>query len=372
MIRVFEPRVTLSDTFSVLKTLLKNNISGTSPTVADFERNLADKFERKYSVAVSNGSTALDLAFETLNLKKGDEVIVPSFTIISCLSAIIRTGATPVFCEVDEKSWNMRLSDVVNNFTNKTKAVLMVHLYGLAAEAGEIEEFCKDKNIYLIEDSAEAHGQKVNNRLCGSFGDISTMSFYANKHITTGEGGAVLTNNSDFAEKIQSMRNLGFNNSRRFVHEELYWNYRLGGLQAALGISQIKNLEKTIKLKIKQGNIYNELLKPQNQYLDTQLSTWNNIENHYWVYGILLKTPNIRDSVMNSLHEKGIETRPFFWPLHLQPLLSSEFMAGKEVFPTSEKLGKDGLYIPIGAHISEKDQKLVVRELITSIKHHVK
>lgn len=370
MIRVFEPRITLSDTFSVLKTLSKNNISGTSPTVESFEKNLAVKFNREHAIAVSNGSTALDLAFQSLELKKGDEVIVPSFTIISCLSAIIRTGATPIFCEVDEKSWNLKLDNIVSSYTNKTKAVLMVHLYGLAAEAERIEEFCNEKNIFLIEDSAEAHGQKVNNRLCGSFGDISTMSFYANKHITTGEGGAVLTNSSIFSEKIKSMRNLGFSNSKRFVHEDLYWNYRLGGLQAALGNSQIKNLDKTIKLKIHQGNIYNELLKSENQYLDIQLTSWNNIENHYWVYGILLKKSNIRDSVMNSLYEKGIETRPFFWPLHLQPVLSPQFSVERDSLPISEKLGKDGLYIPIGAHINKKHQKLVVKELITSIKQH--
>ena len=135
MIRVFEPRVTINDTFSVLKTLLKNNISGTSPTVGEFENKLADKFERKHAVAVSNGSTALDLAFQSLDLKEGDEVIVPSFTIISCLSAIIRAGATPVFCEVDNKSWNMTLNNVIDKKTNRTRAVLMVHLYGLAAEA---------------------------------------------------------------------------------------------------------------------------------------------------------------------------------------------------------------------------------------------
>lgn len=370
MIRVFEPRVTLNDTFSVLKTLLKNNISGTSPTVGEFENKLADKFERKHAVAVSNGSTALDLAFQSLDLKEGDEVIVPSFTIISCLSAIIRAGATPVFCEVDNKSWNMTLNNIIDKKTNRTKAVLMVHLYGLAAEAEEIENFCKENNIYLIEDSAEAHGQMVNNRPCGSFGDISTMSFYANKHITTGEGGAVLMNNTLFSNKIKSMRNLGFNNSKRFVHDNLFWNYRLGGLQAALGISQIKNLDKTIKLKIKQGNFYNNLLESENQYLDTQLSSWNNVKNHYWVYGVLLKKAGIRDEVMENLSKKGIETRPFFWPLHLQPVLSSRFPSSRSKLPISEKLGKDGLYIPVGSHISEKDQRLVVKELITSIKQH--
>ena len=363
MIRVFEPRLTLSDKFSVLRSVFRNNISGTSPTVADFESDLADNFERKYAIAVSNGSTALDLAFQSLDLKKGDEVIVPSFTIISCLSAILRTGATPIFCDVDKKSWNMTLEKVVSKFSDKTKAVLLVHLYGLAGEAIKIEEFCKNKDIYLIEDSAEAHGQFVEGRPCGSFGDLSTMSFYANKHVTTGEGGAILTDNINFAEKVKLMRNLGFNNSKRFVHEDLYWNYRLGGLQAALGISQIKKLKNTINLKIKQGQFYQELLKNEGQHLETQLSNWNGVENHYWVFGVLLKAENIRDLVIESLQKKGIETRPFFWPLHLQPALPDEFKDNKLVLPISENLGKNGLYIPIGRHVRKKDQRDIVKEI---------
>lgn len=368
MIRVFEPKLTLSDKFSVLKSLLSNNISGTSPTVADFESDLADNFERKYAIAVSNGSTALDLAFESLDLKKGDEVILPSFTIISCLSAILRTGATPIFCDVDKKSWNMTLESVASKFSDKTKAVLLVHLYGLAGEAPKIEEFCKNKDIYLIEDSAEAHGQFVEGRPCGSFGDLSTMSFYANKHVTTGEGGAILTNSVNFADKVKLMRNLGFNNSKRFVHDDLYWNYRLGGLQAALGISQIKKLKNTINLKIRQGKYYQELLKNEGQYLETQLSNWNDVENHYWVFGVLLKAENIRDLVMEDLGKKGIETRPFFWPLHLQPALPEEFKKLENNLNSTVKLGNDGLYIPIGAHINSRKQKKIVIELLESIK----
>lgn len=370
MIRVFEPRLTFSDKISVLKTLSKNDISGTSPTVKEFEKSLCNHFNRDYAIAVSNGSTALDLALEVLKLKKNDEVIVPSFTIISCLSAILRTGAKPVFCDVDEQSWNMTLEKIKEKRTNKTKAVLMVHLYGLAAEATIIEKYCNENNLILIEDSAEAHGQIVDGRPCGSFGHISTMSFYANKHVTTGEGGAILTNDQSFSEEFKLMRNLGFVESRRFVHENLYWNYRLGGLQSALGISQLKNLNKTINVKIKQGNYYQALLKQHTDILTTQLSKWNSIENHYWVFGVLLNTPRIRDSVMKSLHIKGIETRPFFWPLHLQPVLPKTFNESTTNLGVSEKLGKDGFYIPIGSHISTKDQKNIVRELVDSIKMH--
>ena len=363
MIPVFQPQLSLSNKFQVLKTLLNNNISGTSPIVSQFEGELAKTFNRKYAVAVSNGSVALDLALENLGLSKNDEVVLPSFTIISCLSSVLRTGAKPVFCDVDEDSWNMTLENVEKAITSKTKAVMMVHLYGLSGEAEKIKDLCKQKNIFLIEDSAEAHGQFENNAPCGSFGDISTLSFYANKHITTGEGGAVLTDSKDFYIKTLKMRNLDFENKRRFVHENLYWNYRLGGLQAALGLSQIKSLSKTIEEKKIQGNYYQELFTSYTDKIKTPPRVWNNVENHYWVFGILLIKPDVRDKLINELRDKGIETRPFFWPLHLQPALPDEFKDNKLVLPISENLGKNGLYIPIGRHVRKKDQRDIVKEI---------
>ena len=357
----------MSDKISVLKTLFNNNISGTSPSVGEFEKELAKRFDRKHSIAVSNGSVALDLALQNLELKEGDEVIVPTFTIISCLSAILRTKATPVFSDIDIDSWNMTLESVKNKYTEKTKAVMMVHLYGLAAEANSIQEFCKVKNIMLIEDAAESHGQVEGEKKCGSFGDISTMSFYANKHVTTGEGGMVLTNSEEYYEKIKSMRNLDFTNKGRFKHENLYWNYRLGGLQAALGISQLSQIEKQIKNKINQGRRYQNLLKEHNSLLTLPLEEIGNIKNHYWVFGVLLKIENIRDKVIEDLFNRGIETRPFFWPLHLQNALPKEFVTSEKLL-NSENLGSNGLYLPMGRHVSAKKQKHVVQNLIEVIR----
>ena len=193
MIPVFSPYISFSDYLNVLSALRKTYISGTSPIVREFEDKLAKKFNRKYAIALSNGSNALDVALQSLNLNKDDEVAIPSFTIISCLSAVIRTGAKPVFYDVNEKSWNANLEDIEKCITKKTRAIIMVHTFGLVSDAQKIRDYCKSKNLYLIEDSAEAHGQSINKQPCGSFGDISTFSFYANKHITTGEGGAVLT-----------------------------------------------------------------------------------------------------------------------------------------------------------------------------------
>ena len=369
LISVFAPKLSFLDRFNVFKTLFSNQISGTSPVIKQFEEEIAKKFDRKYAVALTNGSAALDVALQSVGLKKDDEVIVPSFAIISCLSAIVRTGATPIFCDVDMDSWNMSLDHVKDKVSPNTKAVLMVHLYGLTAEAKKIEDFCKDKNFHLIEDAAEAHGQSIDNRKCGSFGNTSTFSFYANKHITTGEGGAVLTNSEKDYENIKKMVNLDFDNSRRFQHDNLYWNYRLSGLQAALGLSQIKKLDKTIQKKRKQGEIYKALFK-NNPNFNIPLDNLDGVENHYWVYGILLKSDGIREQVTNELAEKGIQTRPFFWPLHLQNALDPKYKNSNDELKNSEYLGKNGFYIPIGEHLNRNKQKFIAKNLIEIIEKY--
>ena len=359
MIKVFEPNLSLRDKLSVLKTMQNSFISGTSPIIKEFEEALAEQFGKKYCTVLSNGSVALDVALKLYNFEEGDEVILPSFTIISCLSAILRTKAKPVFCDIDEISWNMTVENVKKVVTKNTKAIILVHLYGLVGEVDEIVNFCNQNNIYIIEDAAEAHGQIAGNKKCGSIGDISTFSFYANKHITTGEGGAILTDSSTKYLEIKKMINLDFDDNKRFVHENLYWNYRLSGLQAALGISQIKNLKKTINGKIKQGNYYNELLKDLNDNIQLPLSLYNNTQNHYWVYGIVLKNHRLKIEFIEFLKINNIETRPFFYPLHLQPALHSKFKNTTTDLTVSESLYKSGLYIPIGSHINKKNQKYI-------------
>jgi perosamine synthetase len=369
MIRVFEPRLTFQNKLDVFFALNKNQISGTSKPISDFEETSKKYFDREYGVALSNGSTALEVALKLLNLKENDEVILPSFTIVSCLAAVIRTGATPVFCDVDKESWNMSLSDIKKVKTKNTKAVIMVHTYGLTANAVEISEFCNSNNIYLIEDAAEAHGQIIDEKKCGSFGDISVMSFYANKHITSGEGGMLLTNSKDYYEKALSIRNLGFNPDERFKHENLYWNYRMSGIQASLGTSQFKNLNKTISQKIEQGRYYLELLSELQNDIQLPLLRNDVSINHFWVFGIVLKQDNIRDSVTKKLIKSGIETRPFFWPLHMQPLLQKyNYQINSDIIQNSKYLGSNGFYIPIGPHVSKKNQRFIFEEIKKSLK----
>jgi len=369
MIQVFEPKLTRKDRKAVLSAVKNNLISGTSPLINEFENKLAESFDRKYAVALSNGTVALEMSLRLLNLKEEDEVILPSFTIISCLAAVLRAGAKPVFCDVSLDSWNMTLDNVKEVTTEKTKAVLMVHTYGLTAEASEIEMFCKDNNIFLVEDSAEAHGQVYQNRKCGSFGDVSTLSFYANKHITTGEGGAVLTDNKNFYETLKQMINLDFKEPNRFNHDNFYWNYRMSSLQAALGISQIKNLNNVINLKMKQGQFYNYLFKNHENFVKTPLLLNNQTSNHFWVYGLVLKSKINREILKKFLSSKNIEVRDFFWPLHLQKALNSKFHL--DHLNNSEYIGKQGIYLPIGSHINKKLQNFISEMVLEGCSHQI-
>jgi len=363
MIRVFEPDIGLRDKFSVLKALNSNQISGTSDYIKDFENLVKEKFNREYAVAVSNGSVALDLALLNIEISNGDEVILPSFTIISCLSAVIRSGAKPVFCDVDKLSWNMTLEDIKPLVSKKTKAIIMVHTYGLTAEIAPIMEYCSKKNIVIIEDAAESHGQMYDKKYCGSFGKISTFSFYANKHITTGEGGMVLTDDKKVYKNLLQMRNLDFTSEKRYYHNNLFWNYRLGSLQAALGISQLNKLEKTIQNKIIQGGYYIKLLSQYQDKFTLPLVKHKNVINNFWVFGLVLNNGDIRDKLIKKLYNKDIETRPFFFPLHLQPVLNQN---NRKVLKVTENIARNGLYIPIGKHIDRKKQRHIVDNLVSS------
>jgi perosamine synthetase len=335
--------------------------------VQEFENCIADLSDRQYVAAVSNGSVALDLAFEALNLSPGDEVILPNFTIISCLSAVVRSGAKPILIDVDPITWNMTLQAVETAFTPKTKAVLVVHIYGLPAPVDEIANFCRTNDVFLVEDAAEAHGITINGRPCGSFGDVSTFSFYANKHVTSGEGGAICTNSRDIYDRVISMRNLAFGKLNRFEHEEFGWNYRLGGLAAALGISQAKKLPEIIRQKKTQGDIYNRLLSSATgDVLQLPALTANGSANNYWVYGVVCKDQLMKTKIVQGLNENNIETRPFFYPLSEQPVFKALNLTLGSPLVHSLHLGSCGIYIPTGGHINFSTQERISEIILQS------
>ena len=280
--------------------------------VKKFEKNFSRYIGKRFGVAVSSGTAALDIAFTALKLQKGDEVILPTFTIISCLNPILKVGAKPVFIDADLKTWNMDVNEIEKNITKKTKIILAVHIYGLPVDMLKLMRIAKRNNIKVIEDTAEQIGQNIYNKKCGSFGDISTFSFYTNKHITTGEGGMILTNNKLLNKRSLKLRNLFFENKRRFVHREIGWNYRMSNLQAAVGLAQLENIKKLIKLKRKFGNLYFHILKKISG-IDIQSYKTKYSQNIYWVIGLVIKEKNKIDKVRKYLNKKGIQTRPFFF-----------------------------------------------------------
>jgi len=363
-VKVNEPLISGNEKKYLLKCLSSGYISSGGSFVKEFENKFAKKVNRKYGISVSNGTAAIQLAFESLNLKKGDEVILPSFTIISCILPIIRAGLTPVLVDSDLKTWNMDVNQVEKKITSKTKAIIAPHIYGLPIDMDPLLKIAKKNKIKIIEDAAEVLGLKYKNKECGSFGDVSTFSFYANKHITTGEGGMIVTNSKKIAEKCRSLRNICFNNERRFLHYELGWNYRFTNIQAAIGLAQLEKLNKFIVKKRNIGKIYNEKI-PKNKIFETPLDKKNYAKNIYWVYGLLVKkkSPISMNSLMKKLKESGIETRNFFWPLHQQPVLKKMGLFKNVKLPVSEYLAKNGLYLPSGLGMTSLKQKYVINKI---------
>jgi len=334
-------------------------ISSEGPFVKRFECEMASYVGRKYATACTSGTAALDLAISALNLKENDEVIMPSFTIISCAQALVKKGIKPVLVDSQLDTFNMIVQDIESKITSKTKAIMIVHIYGLTVDVQPILDLAKKYDLKIIEDAAQMHGQEYRGKKCGSFGDISIFSFYPNKHITTGEGGMVLCDSKKLDERVKSFRNLCFT-SDRFIHEELGYNYRMTNMQAALGVAQLENINQIIKKKRKIGQIYNKLLKDIKSII-LPLEKDENCENIYWVYSIMLKDDlsyNAKD-IIKKLGNKKIGTRPFFYPMHKQPIFNKMGLFLNSNLPHSEKLYEKGFYIPSGLALTEEQQEEV-------------
>lgn len=341
-------------------------ISSEGSFIKKFEQGMADYVGRQYAVSVTNGTAALELAVVALGIGLGDEVIMPSFTIISCAQAVVKAGATPVLIDSDYSIFNIKIEDIEAKITEKTKAIMIVHLYGLPVDMQLILELAKKYNLKIIEDAAEMHGQTYHDKKCGSFGDISIFSFYPNKHITTGEGGMVLMDNEQLYEKCKSLRNLGFSSdaSQRFIHEELGWNLRMTNFQAALGVAQMERIDEFVEKKRWIGHRYQELLQDIDS-INLPIKRTSFAENIYWVFAITLKDNYEKDArqVMQELGVKGIGTRPFFYPMHQQPVFKKMGLFKDEEYPNATKLYERGFYIPSGLALTEQQIQEVSRIL---------
>lgn len=337
-------------------------ISSEGPFITRFESAFSDYIGRKHGIAVSNGTAALDIAVAALNIGPGDEVIMPTFTIISPAIQVVRAGAKPVLVDSDPVTWNMDVSQIEAKITHRTKAIIVVHIYGLPVDMDPVLEICRKYNLKLIEDAAEVHGQTYKGQKCGTFGDISTFSFYPNKHITTGEGGMIMCNDDQLADRCRKLRNLAFEPGRRFVHEELGWNYRMTNLQAALGLAQLEKIEDHIRLKREIGKHYQDGLSGISGF-QLPLPSTEYADNIYWVFGLVAETRAKAESTVAELGKRSIGTRPFFWCLHEQPVFRKMGWYEGETYPVAERMARNGFYLPSGLGISKEEVNTVIGEM---------
>jgi perosamine synthetase len=339
-------------------------ISSEGSFVKQFEEQFAARVGRNHGVAVSNGSVALDAAIVALKISQGDEVILPTFTIISCAAAIVRAGAVPVVVDCDPCTWNMDVIQIESKITPRTKAIMIVHIYGLPVDMEPVLALADKYGLDIIEDAAEMHGQTYKGRPCGSFGAISTFSFYPNKHVTTGEGGMLLTDDEKLAERCSSLRNLCFQPQKRFVHHELGWNFRMTNLQAALGVAQLERVDEFVTRKRYIGRRYTELLSGI-PGLQLPVPRTDYAENIYWVYGVVLKdeVPFDAEEAMRRLAKYKIGTRPFFWGMHEQPVFKKMGLFDRESCPVAERIARRGFYIPSGMALTDEQINQVATTL---------
>jgi len=354
-------------------------ISSEGPFVERFESGMAAVAGRKHAIAVCNGTAALECAVAALKLEAGHQVVMPTFTIISCVAAVLRNGCTPLFVDSHPLTWNMDIKklaelleeEIDRKGNRRIKAIMVVHTYGLPVEMAPVLELAGRYGLKIIEDAAEVHGQTCNDRPCGSFGDISIFSFYPNKHITSGEGGMVLTDDDDLADRCRSLRNLCFQAGKRFVHEELGYNFRMSNLQAAIGVAQLERIDEIVAIKRRMGRRYTELFGDCTA-LELPLASTSYAENIYWVYGVVLRDHLTFDAetFMKRLGKRGIGTRPFFWPMHEQPVFQRMgIIPERFTYPVAERLGRRGFYLPSGLALSDVQIQEVAAALVEEIEN---
>lgn len=364
MVPVNQPRLDGRERSLLIECIETGWISSEGPFVSEFEKGVASRVHRAHGVAVCNGTAAIDAAIEALGIGPGDEVIVPAFTIISCLLQIVRAGAVPVLIDSDPITWNMNVALIEGRITSRTKAIMVVHIYGLPVDIDPVLDLAEKHGIAVIEDAAEMLGQTHRGRPCGSFGTISTFSFYPNKHVTTGEGGMIVTNDSSLADECRSLRNLCFQPHKRFVHERLGWNLRMTNLQAAVGLAQLERLDEFQAHKRRMGALYTGLLQDVPQ-LQLPVVETEYAKNAYWVFGVVLNdgVPFDAEEAMRRLAADGVGTRPFFCPMHLQPVLQRKGLFEGDAYPVAERLYRRGFYVPSGMAITDTEIEIVSESL---------
>lgn len=355
MIPIYKPHL-YKESERLAISSIKNNEITIGKNIEIFEKDFSKFCNRKYGVTCSNGTVALYLAVKSLNLPKNSEVILPSMTILSCLTAIVENDLNPVFCDINPITYNIDFQSVRSKLTTKTSAIIVVNTYGLMINTDELNDFKKDHpNIKIIEDASESHGASHKDIIAGSIGDISTFSFYSNKIVTTGEGGMILTDDSNTYENLLMLKNLNFIDRKKYIHSDIGFNFRLTNLQCSIGLGQLKNIKETIKHRKRVAYQYNKCFRKNKKIqLPYEDQDYNNV---YWYYSVLIKENY--QSVLRTLKENEIDYRHFFHPLHKQPFIKSD-----EKILNSEIVFESGILLPTYNKLSNSEIKNIARIIL--------
>ncbi len=363
MIPVCEPKLGKKELEYVIDCIKTNWISSKGKYITEFEEKFSSYCGAKYGIAASNGTTALHLALASIGLKPGDEVIIPTFTMIATANSVTYTGAKPVLVDSESVTWNIDPAKIEEKITRKTKAIMVMHTYGHPCDMDPILELAEKHNLYVIEDAAEAHGAEYKGKRVGALGDAGCFSFYANKIITTGEGGMIVTNDEKIAEMAKLLRDQAFE-PKRFFHQHIGFNYRMTNLQAAIGVAQMELIDKSVETRRRNAKLYNSSLRGVEGITLPPEALW--AKNVYWMYTVLVEDSfgMKRDKLMGYLREKGIDTRSAFYPIHVQPVYAKQYK--KEKYPVAEELSRKGINLPSGNTLTKDQIKYIVESIISA------
>jgi len=365
-IPVCEPTLLGNETRYVLEAVKSGWISSAGKYISEFERAFAEYCGVKHGIAVCNGTVAFYLGLTALGIGKGDEVIIPDFTMIASAFAVCYTGAVPIFVDADRETWNIDTSRIEEKINEKTKAIMPVHIYGHPCDMKPIWELAMKFNLKIIEDVAEVHGAEYYGKKCGALGDIAAFSFFANKIAATGEGGMVITDDEELADNCRYYKNLcsPLNGPRNYLHNDIGFNYRMSNLLAALGLAQIENLNEYVELRRRNNSLYWKYLEGVLGIILQPEKEW--AKNVFWMNGIIVETEKYgltRDELMKKLKEVGIDSRQFFTGMHRQPALRKYGCTINSNYDVSEWLEKNGLYLPSGSGLNKNQIQYICKKI---------
>ncbi|MGA2670064.1 MAG: DegT/DnrJ/EryC1/StrS family aminotransferase [Dehalococcoidia bacterium] len=363
MIRVCEPLIGERELQYIANCIQTNWISSKGKYIDEFEQKFSSYCGCKYGITTTSCTTALHLASVALGIGKGDEVIVPTFTMSASLFPIVYTGAKPVLVDSDPVTWNIDVTKIEEKITKNTRAIMPVHMYGHPCNMDPIMEIALKYNLFVVEDAAEVHGAEYKGKKAGGIGDAGCFSFYANKIITTGEGGMVVTNNAQLADKVRRLEDLAHSPQKRFLHTDIGFNYRMTNIQAGMGLAQLERIDEFVEMRRQNARFYNSYLGALPGITLPSEAEW--AKNVYWMYAIVIRDEFglSRDDLRKELEKKGIETRDFFIPMHVQPCFRNMGLFVGETYPVAEELGRRGLFLPSSTGLTLEEKAYICQSV---------